>query len=105
MPLLRLQNVIKDYTTDGEPVRALHGVSLDLEPGEFVALMGKSGCGKSTLLNLAGAMDFPTSGRVVLDGVETSSLGDAGLTRVNRFAPRKGQAGPCPGNRRWFRRD
>jgi putative ABC transport system ATP-binding protein len=84
VPLLRLENVVKEYTTDGEPVRALHGVSLDLEPGEFVALMGKSGCGKSTLLNLAGAMDFPTSGRVVLDGVETSSLGDTGLTRVRR---------------------
>jgi len=84
VPLLRLEDVTKDYTTDGEPVRALHGVSLDLEPGECVALMGKSGCGKSTLLNLAGAMDFPTSGRVILDGLETSSLGDAGLTRVRR---------------------
>jgi len=49
-----------------------------------VALVGRSGCGKSTLLNLAGAMDFPTSGEVRLDGVATSSLADAGLTRMRR---------------------
>ncbi len=84
MPLLRLENITKDYAGDGEPVRALNAVSLDVEAGEFVALMGKSGCGKSTLLNLAGAMDFPTSGRVLLDGEDTSSLGDAGLTRLRR---------------------
>ena len=52
--------------------------------GEFVALVGSSGCGKSTLLNLAGAMDFPTSGQVLLDGVPTSSLKDAELTQLRR---------------------
>jgi ABC-type lipoprotein export system ATPase subunit len=57
---------------------------LELEAGEFVALVGKSGCGKSTLLNLCGAMDFPTSGEVWLDGELTSRLDDAGLTRVRR---------------------
>lgn len=84
MSLLRLENVTKEYSTDGAPVRALDGVSLEAEAGDFVALVGRSGCGKSTLLNLAGAMDFPTSGRVILDGVETSGLGDAGLTRLRR---------------------
>ena len=84
MPLLRLENITKDYSSDGELVRALNGVSLDVEAGEFIALMGKSGCGKSTLLNLSGAMDFPTSGRVLLDGQVTSELGDAGLTRLRR---------------------
>jgi putative ABC transport system ATP-binding protein len=84
VPLLRLENITKDYASDGELVRALNGVSLDVEAGEFVALMGKSGCGKSTLLNLSGAMDFPTSGRVLLDGQDTSSLRDAGLTRLRR---------------------
>lgn len=84
MPILSLQNVRKEYSSDGQPVRALDGVSLDVEAGQFVALVGRSGCGKSTLLNLAGAMDFPTSGSVLLDGVATSTLRDAELTRLRR---------------------
>jgi ABC-type lipoprotein export system ATPase subunit len=84
MAIVSLQNVSKDYLTDGQPVRALNDVSLDVNRGELVALVGRSGCGKSTLLNLAGAMDFPTSGRVLLDGVETSTLKDAGLTLLRR---------------------
>ena len=84
MSILSLQNVRKEYATDGQPVRALDGVSLDVEAGQFVALVGRSGCGKSTLLNLAGAMDFPTSGSVLLDGVATSSLKDAELTKLRR---------------------
>src|SRR5438093_6525446 len=84
MPILSLQEVSKDYLTDGRAVHALSDVSLNVERGEFVALVGRSGCGKSTLLNLAGAMDFPTSGRVFLDGVSTSSLKDSGLTQLRR---------------------
>src|SRR5438128_5959316 len=84
MPILSLQEVSKDYLTDGQPVRALSGLSVNVERGEFVALVGRSGCGKSTLLNLAGAMDFPTSGSVLLDGVSTSSLKDSGLTQLRR---------------------
>jgi len=84
MPILSLQDVSKDYLTDGQPVHALSGLSLNVERGEFVALVGRSGCGKSTLLNLAGAMDFPTSGEVLLDGISTSSLNDGGLTQLRR---------------------
>jgi ABC-type lipoprotein export system ATPase subunit len=84
MPILSLQDVSKDYLTDGQRVQALHGLSLNVERGELVALVGRSGCGKSTLLNLAGAMDFPTSGSVLLDGVSTSSLKDSELTRLRR---------------------
>jgi putative ABC transport system ATP-binding protein len=84
MPILSIQSVTKDYLTDGQRVRALDDLSLEVSPGEFVALVGRSGCGKSTLLNLAGAMDFPSSGHVLLDGVSTSSLPDAGLTQLRR---------------------
>ena len=84
MSILSLRDVSKDYLTDGQTVRALCGLSFEVERGEFVALVGRSGCGKSTLLNLSGAMDFPTSGQVLLDGVSTSSLNDSGLTQLRR---------------------
>src|ERR1700761_7557678 len=84
MPILSLQNVSKDYSTDGQPVRALNGVSLDVEAGQFVALVGRSGCGKTTLLNLAGAQDARSSGEVGIDGVATRNLDDAGLTFLRR---------------------
>ena len=83
-PLLSLEHVVKDYTTDGESVRALDHVSLQVRAGEFVALVGRSGCGKSTLLHLAGAMDFPTSGHVCLDGIVTDNLNEARLTTLRR---------------------
>jgi len=80
VPLLRFNRVSKSYS--GVP--ALVDVSFEVASGEFVALVGRSGCGKSTLLNVAGAMDFPTSGEVVLDGVVTSSLRETALTRLRR---------------------
>ena len=82
--VLKLNAVSKLYVTDGAAVHALHDVSLDGAEGEFIALVGRSGCGKSTLLNLAGAMDFPTSGEVFIDGRSTGSLNDAALTRLRR---------------------
>ena len=84
MAILSLQNVTKDYLADGQAVRALDNVSLEVARGEFVALLGRSGCGKSTLLNLAGAMDFPTSGQVLVDGRSTTSLKDGALTQLRR---------------------
>ncbi len=84
MSILSLQNVSKDYLSDGQRVEALKGLSLEADRGIFVALVGRSGCGKSTLLNLAGAMDFPTSGQVLVEGISTSSLNDAALTRLRR---------------------
>jgi len=84
MVLVELRDVIKDYATDGQKIRALNGISLSISAGEFVAFVGRSGCGKSTLLNLAGAMDFPTGGEVSIDGQSTSGVRDNVLTRVRR---------------------
>jgi ABC-type lipoprotein export system ATPase subunit len=82
--MISLRKVTKDYSADGQPVRALNDISLEIAAGKLVALVGRSGCGKSTLLNLAGAMDFPTSGEVFLDGVNTHSRDDFSLTRLRR---------------------
>ena len=84
MPILSLHDVRKEYLTDGQRVLALNGVTMEVAAGEFVAIVGRSGCGKSTLLNLAGAMDFPTSGSVTIDGVCTTNLNDAEQTRLRR---------------------
>jgi ABC-type lipoprotein export system ATPase subunit len=82
--VLEFVNAGKEYASEGSPVRALSGVSLSFGEGEIAALVGRSGCGKTTLLNLAGAMDFPTTGSVLLDGEETTRMNDAQLTRVRR---------------------
>jgi len=74
-PLLSLRDVVRTYLLDGGvAVRALRGVSLDLEPGDFVAIMGSSGSGKSTLMNIIGCLDRPTSGSYLLDGRDVSGL-------------------------------
>jgi putative ABC transport system ATP-binding protein len=84
MALVEFRNVVKDYASDGQKVRALDDVLPSVGPGELVALVGRSGCGKSTLLNLAGAMDFPTFGVVFIDGQSTSGTSDQQLTQLRR---------------------
>ena len=84
VPVLQFVDVRKEYRSASGAVQAVDGVSLGVAAGEMVALVGRSGCGKSTLLNLAGAMDFPTSGQVEIDGESTSGLDDAALTRLRR---------------------
>ncbi len=81
---LELRRASKIYQTNGQRLEALHEVSLTLEPGTVTAVVGRSGCGKTTLLNLAGAMDFPTSGEVLIDGRATSSLSEEELTTLRR---------------------
>jgi len=83
-PRLELRRASKIYQTNGQKLEALRDVSLALEPGTITALVGRSGCGKTTLLNLAGAMDFPTSGEVLIDGRATSSLSEDELTALRR---------------------
>jgi putative ABC transport system ATP-binding protein len=82
MPLLELQSVVKVYRMGDAQLRALDGVSLTVEAGEFVAVMGASGSGKSTLMNIAGCLDRPTEGRYLLEGREVSGLSRASLAGV-----------------------
>ena len=73
---LLTEDLKKIYGSGENEVRALDGVSLSVEKGEFVAVVGTSGSGKSTLLHMLGGLDRPTSGRVVVDGKDIFSLGD-----------------------------
>jgi putative ABC transport system ATP-binding protein len=81
-PLLVARDLRKDYPMNGETVHALRGVSLSVQPGEYVAIAGPSGSGKSTLLQLIGGIDTPSGGSVELLGTRLESLGDRELTRL-----------------------
>jgi putative ABC transport system ATP-binding protein len=77
-----LKNVIKDYALGASMVRALHGINLTIDEGEFTTIAGPSGCGKSTLLNLIGCMDVANEGTVAIDGKITNALTDKEQTRL-----------------------
>jgi len=81
-PLIVLEGITKHYRMGDEIVQALRGIDLQINPNEYVAIMGPSGSGKSTLMNTLGCLDWPTSGRYVLDGVDVSQLDDAALAAI-----------------------
>lgn len=81
MPILEATNVTKEYPMGGEEVHALAGVSVAIEPGEFVAILGTSGSGKSTLLNLFGGLDRPTSGDICFNGQSLAPLSSREMAR------------------------
>jgi len=80
MTMIAMDNVVKRY---GQ-VKALDGVDLHIEPGEWVSIMGPSGSGKTTLLNMLGCLDVPTSGKVAIDGRDVTQLGKEGLAALRR---------------------
>jgi putative ABC transport system ATP-binding protein len=82
MSLLQLAGVGRSYEMGTERVDALRGVSIDVEQGDFVAIVGPSGSGKSTLMNILGCLDRPTTGRYVIDGRDVGALDDNALAEI-----------------------
>jgi len=80
--IIEVQDMWKIYSLGEKKVEALRGVSLNVEPGEFVVIVGPSGSGKSTLLHLMGAMDIPSRGAVYLDGMNLAEMGDGDRTHL-----------------------
>lgn len=83
-PIVEFRDVIKAFGSGDTEVRAVNGITAQVAPGEFVAVMGPSGCGKSTLLHLGGGLELPTAGHVLFDGVDLSSMSPARLATVRR---------------------
>lgn len=84
MNLLEVHNICKTYGKGETAVKALKGVSFSVPKGEYVAIVGESGSGKSTLLNMLGALDTPTSGKVLIDNKDIFSMNDSNLTVFRR---------------------
>ncbi len=82
MANVRLVGLTKHYRRGGETIRALDGVTLDIDNGEFIAVVGRSGSGKTTMLDLMGLLLRPTSGSLFIDDIETGRLGDRELARM-----------------------
>ena len=82
--MVRVENVHRSYGSGATAVHALRGVSFDIPRGELVALKGRSGSGKTTLLNLVGGLDEPDEGRITVDGLDLSGLGENGLLELRR---------------------
>src|SRR5215213_8991191 len=84
MPIVETRDLVKTYKMGGTIVRALDGLDMQIERGEFMAIMGRSGSGKSTLLNMLGCLDRPTSGAVVIDGTDVAKAPKSQLPKIRR---------------------
>lgn len=82
--MIRVENIMKSFSTEEVVTVALNGVSMEVKEGEFVAIMGPSGCGKSTLLNILGLLDNPNEGTYLLDGVEVARMKETDRTKLRR---------------------
>ena len=85
MTVIKAVGLSKEYHESAVPVKALNGVNLDIEAGEFTAIVGPSGSGKSTLLNLIGGLDSPTSGKVIIDGTSLDTLSGSKLIEFRLY--------------------
>lgn len=85
MALIEVKNIIKTYATGDSSFNALNNVSLSIEKGEFVAIMGASGSGKSTFMNMLGTLDKPNSGSYYLDGIDVLSLDSESLSEIRNI--------------------
>ncbi len=82
MKILQLDNVSKTYNAGSQPLHVLKKVNLEIEKGDFIAIMGPSGSGKSTLMHIAGCLDVPTSGKVIFENKDVSKLSEAELAQI-----------------------
>lgn len=85
MSFIELKNVVKEYKTGEVSIKAADGISLSIEKGEFVVIVGPSGAGKTTVLNILGGMDTLTSGNVIVDGTDISKFNSKNLTAYRRY--------------------
>jgi|GEM_PF-3153500 len=81
-PVIKVENVARTFILGDVKVEALRGISLTVQSGEFVAIMGSSGSGKSTLMNILGCLDLPTNGHYFLEGVDVAALREPDLARI-----------------------
>jgi putative ABC transport system ATP-binding protein len=81
-PLIKITGITRDFQLGSETINVLKGIHLQIEKGEYVALMGPSGSGKSTLMNLLGCLDTPTSGEYILNGKDVSQMQDDELAEI-----------------------
>lgn len=86
MATLIARDVVREYVTGGETIRALKGVNIDISEGEFLSIIGPSGSGKSTLLNVLGLLDLPTSGSITYEGTDVGTLTDKERTSLRKEA-------------------
>ncbi|MEM3552451.1 MAG: ABC transporter ATP-binding protein [Candidatus Bathyarchaeia archaeon] len=84
-PIIEVFNLEKIYSIGSVKVYALKGINLSIKKGEFIAVVGPSGCGKSTLLNLLGALDKPTKGKIIVDGIDITQLTDKQLAKFRNL--------------------
>jgi len=84
MAIIEVKNLYKEYKQGSKVIKAVDGINLKIEKGEFLVIVGPSGCGKTTFLQLLGGLEFPTSGEVLIDGVNIAKMKESKLAKIRR---------------------